>query len=208
TNYAFFDQILVSGSNFLTGILLARAFGLLEFGIFTLAWMFVEFIGSLQTAAIIQPMLNIGPKQSRADSDRYFDAVLAQQVALCAVAGPGAWLIANLAGWLLSDPDFNGLALPLSAAVVAYQLQCFFRRYFFTRERPIAVLFNDALRFAVQIAATAALAIWWSESTAAAGLWIVAGSCALAALHGAIYFGRPRWNAATFVEVLRRHWEF
>src|SRR6266851_9066970 len=129
-NFAFFDQVLVSGSNFLAAILLARAFGIVEFGIFTLAWMFVEFIGSLQTAAIIQPMLNIGPKQSQGDSDRYLDAVLAQQAALCAVSGPAAWLIASLAGELVSDPEFNRLAFPLAAAVVAYQLQCFFRRYF------------------------------------------------------------------------------
>src|SRR5882724_12850772 len=66
-NFAFLDQLLVSSSNFLTGILLARAFGIFEFGRFALAWMFVEFIGSLQAAAIIQPMLNIGPKQAEAD---------------------------------------------------------------------------------------------------------------------------------------------
>jgi len=160
-NFAFLDQLLVSSSNFLTGILLARAFGIFEFGRFALAWMFVEFIGSLQAAAIIQPMLNIGPKQVEADRDRYYEAVLAQQAAACLVFGLVAWLAATLAGWLLSDPEFDRLALPLCAAIMAYQLQCFFRRYFFTRDRPIAGLVNDALRFAVQIAAAAALAFGW-----------------------------------------------
>jgi O-antigen/teichoic acid export membrane protein len=207
-NFAVFDQVLASGSNFLTGILLARAFGLFEYGRFTLAWMFVEFIGSLQAAAIIQPMLNIGSKQSEADCDLYYDAVLAQQALACMVFGPVAWVIVILAGWLLSDPEVDRLALPLCAAIMAYQLQSFFRRYFFARDRPIAGLANDALRFTVQVAATAALAFAWPGSTAAVGLWIIAAGCAVSALQGVICFGRPRWNTAVFVDVFVRHWGF
>src|SRR6266851_2086929 len=176
-NFAFVDQVLVSGSNFVAGILLARAFGIFEFGRFALAWMFVEFIGSLQFAAIIQPMLNIGPKQAEADSDRYYGALIAQQAAACMVFGVAAWLSATVAGWLLSDPEFNRLALPLCAAIMGYQLQCFFRRYFFARDRPVAGLFNDALRFAIQIAATAALAFGWPGSTAGAGQFRSGSGC-------------------------------
>jgi O-antigen/teichoic acid export membrane protein/peptidoglycan/xylan/chitin deacetylase (PgdA/CDA1 family) len=207
-NFAFVDQVLVSGSNFVAGILLARAFGIFEFGRFALAWMFVEFIGSLQFAAIIQPMLNIGPKQTETDSDRYYDAVIAQQAAACMVFGVVAWLSATVAGWLLSDPEFSRLALPLCAAIMGYQLQCFFRRYFFARDRPLAGLVNDALRFAVQIAATVALAFVWPGSTAGAGLWIVAAACAVSALQGVLCFGRPKWNRAVFVDVSVRHWAF
>jgi O-antigen/teichoic acid export membrane protein len=207
-NFAFLDQVLVSSSNFLAAILLARAFGIFEFGRFALAWMFVEFIGSLQAAAIIQPMLNIGPKQAEADRDRYYEAVLAQQAAACLVFGLVAWLAATLAGWLLSDPEFDRLAPPLGAAIMAYQLQSFFRRYFFARDRPIAALVNDTLRFGVQIAATAALAFAWPGSTAAVGLWIVAAACAVSALQGVFYFGRFKWHTAAFVDVAVRHWQF
>jgi O-antigen/teichoic acid export membrane protein/peptidoglycan/xylan/chitin deacetylase (PgdA/CDA1 family) len=207
-NFAAFDQVLASGSNFLTGILLVRALGLFEYGRFALAWMFVEFLASLQAAAIIQPMLNIGPKQAEADRDRYYDAVFAQQVIACMVFGPVAWASATLAGWMLSDPEFDRLALPLCAAVVAYQLQSFFRRYFFARDRPITGLVNDALRFTIQIAATSALAFAWPGSTAAVGLWIVAAGCAVSALQGLIYFGRSRWNTAVLVDVSVRHWRF
>ena len=38
-NWALADQGVVSGINFLTGIMLARFLGLEEFGRFTLAWM-------------------------------------------------------------------------------------------------------------------------------------------------------------------------
>jgi O-antigen/teichoic acid export membrane protein len=207
-NFAAFDQVLASGSNFLIGILLVRAFGLFEYGRFALAWLFVEFLASLQGAAIIQPMLNIGPKQAEADRDLYDDAVLAQQVIACMGFGLVAWASATLAGWLLSDPEFNRLALPLGAVVMAYQLQSFFRRYFFARDRPITGLVNDTLRFTVQIPATAALAFAWPGSTAAVGLWIVAAGCAVSALQGFICFGRSRWNTAVLVDVSVRHWGF
>jgi O-antigen/teichoic acid export membrane protein/peptidoglycan/xylan/chitin deacetylase (PgdA/CDA1 family) len=207
-NFAFLDQVMVSGCNFLSAILLARAFGIYEFGRFTLAWMFVEFIGSLQFAAIIQPMLNIGPKQADADSDRYYHAVVAQQGAACALLGILVWAGATFAGWLFADPEIHRLAVPISAAIITYQLHCFFRRYFFARDRTYAVLCNDVLRFATQIAATLALPFAWPGATAVAGIWIVAAACAVAAIHGAVLFGRPGWNTAIFRNVLARHWEF
>jgi O-antigen/teichoic acid export membrane protein len=207
-NFAFLDQVLVSGANFLGGILLARAFGMYEFGRFALALMFVEFIGSLQFAAIIQPMLNIGAKQAEADTDRYYQAVIAQQGAACIVFGLLAGLVITLAGWLFSDPEFYGMAAPLCAAVIAYQLHCFFRRYFFARARVVAALCTDVLRFAAQIAATVALPFAWPGATAVAGIWIIAAACALSGIQGAFYFGKLGWDTASFRKVTARHWEF
>ena len=37
-NWAFADQVVVSGANFITGLILARGLGLEGFGVFTLAW--------------------------------------------------------------------------------------------------------------------------------------------------------------------------
>jgi hypothetical protein len=53
---SFIDQALVSGGNFTAGILMARAFGLYEFGRFTLIWMGVEFLMSLQFVSVLQPI--------------------------------------------------------------------------------------------------------------------------------------------------------
>jgi O-antigen/teichoic acid export membrane protein len=207
-NFAFLDQVVVSGCNFLSAILLARAFGIYEFGRFTLAWMLVESTGSVQFAAIIQPMLNIGPKQADADGDRYYDAVVAQQGAACALLGILVWAGAMLAGWLFADPELHRLAVPLSAAIITYQLHSFFRRYFFARDRAFAALCTDVLRFATQIAATLALPFAWAGATAVAGIWIVAAACAASAVQGAFLLGRPGWNTAIFRDVYSRHWGF
>jgi O-antigen/teichoic acid export membrane protein len=208
TNFAFLDQVLVSGGNFVGGILLARAFGVHEFGRFTLAWMLVEFMGSLQFAAVIQPMLNIGPKQEESDGDRYYHAVVAQQAVACLFLGGLIWIGVAVAGWRLSDPDLEQLAMPLGAAIITYQLHNFFRRYFFARDRPVASLCSDALRFAIQIAATVALPFFSPDAAADTGVWIVATACGASATMGAVLFGRPGWNSTIFRNVAIRHWHF
>jgi O-antigen/teichoic acid export membrane protein len=208
TNLAFLDQMVVSGANFLAGILLARGLGLYEFGRFALAWMLIEFAGSLQFAAIIQPMLNIGPKQEEADSLDYYNAVVVQQGLTCLALGSLAGIAVTAAGWIFSDPQLYELAIPLFLATVAYQLHNFLRRYFFLRDRGFAALCNDALRFATQIAAIAMLAALSDHPTAVSGIWIIAFACAVSTLQGACFFGCPRPKRSVLREVWGRHWQF
>jgi O-antigen/teichoic acid export membrane protein len=207
-NLAFVDQVMVSGANFLGGILLARVFGIYEFGRFTLAWMLVEFVGSLQFAAVIQPMLNIGPKQDEAESERYYQAVAAQQGLICALLGVLVWAALALADRLFPVLDLHGLAAPLAAAVVSYQLHNFFRRYFFARDRPFAALCSDALRYAAQIAATLLLFVAAPHARAEAGVWIVAIACVLSAAQGVFFFGRFEWDGRALRDVSARNWTF
>ncbi|HLT76224.1 MAG TPA: hypothetical protein VKZ87_02450 [Ferrovibrio sp.] len=206
--FAFIDQIVASGGNFLGVILLARALGMYELGRFTLAWMLVEFMATLQFAGIIQPMLNIGPKQAETDSVRYYHAVLAQQLAAGLLVGLLVGAGVGITGWLLSNPGVSTLALPLGAAIIAYQLYEFYRRYLFARGRPGAALGVDLLRFGLQLAAILTLPFVWPGATAEAGIWIIAAVSAVAMTQGARLYGRFEWNAATFHSVLVRHWRF
>src|ERR1043166_39804 len=101
-----------------------------------------------------------------------------------------------------------GVALPLCAAIITYQLYEFFRRYLFARGRPAAGLCIDLVRFGVQLGAILALPYAWPNATAETGIWIVTAACALAIPQGAWLFGRIKWNAAAFRSVLARHWQF
>src|SRR5271154_3962226 len=73
--WALADQSVVSATNFLTSVMLARFMGLREFGIFALAWMVVLFANSIQNALIVAPMMSVGPQQEDKDKPRYFGAV-------------------------------------------------------------------------------------------------------------------------------------
>ena len=54
------DQILVSGSNFLTGIILVRGLGLVSFGKFTVAYVILLLANSIQLSFISSPMITLG----------------------------------------------------------------------------------------------------------------------------------------------------
>ena len=132
------DQSLVSGVNFVTTILLARVIGSEGFGVYSLAWIVMLFVASLQVAFLGSAMMSIGPKQDDSQKPAYFGAVLVQQTAFTGVCIVVVAILCASAGRLVPDAELARLALPLSVAVLSYQLQEFFRRYFYARERTAA----------------------------------------------------------------------
>ena len=138
---------MVSGANFLTGILLARFLGVEGFGIYTLGWLVLVFIGSIHTPLVMGAMMAIGPAYSEQDQPAYYGAVLVQNLV---VSIAGTLLIAGgvyLSGLLAPEWGIQQLLWPLAIATFAAMWQEFFRRYFFTRERPALAFAFDAIRY-------------------------------------------------------------
>jgi O-antigen/teichoic acid export membrane protein len=205
---AFADQGIVSAGNFAAGIVMARTFGAYEFGWFTLVWVLVEFMSSMQFAAVLQPMLNVGPKEDPCGANAYYTAVGVQQLIVAIILSAIVFGSASIAAQFLSNGPTDHIALPLAAATLAYQAQNFFRRYHFARGRPTAAAGNDALRFGCQLIGLLALSQLSAKPTAEAGIWILAGACCVSSLYGAASFGTVEWNRSTFERVLKRHWSF
>ena len=82
TNWALADQSVVSGANFLTGIILARGLGVAEFGRFSLLWLVVLFVQGIQYNGIVVAMMSIGPKQDAHQRPTYYGGVFLQQAIL------------------------------------------------------------------------------------------------------------------------------
>jgi len=118
-NWALADQALISGINFAMGILLARFMGIEEFGLFAMAWLFIEFAGIFQQAIIVMPMMSIGPKQTKADMAGYLGATVLQQFAFLAVVivclTAGTFILRRVS----PNIDLTQLLLPLAAAACA-----------------------------------------------------------------------------------------
>ncbi len=208
-NWVLFDQAMVSGSNFLTGIILARALGIAEFGRFTLAWMVVLFVQSIQHAAINAPMMTIGARQESANCPAYYGAVFVQQIAF-AILSAGLSLIAVTASALIF-PDYGiaGLTLPLTAAVFFTQVQDFLRRYYFTIEKPVWSCVGDGCRYLGQIV----VIIWLSFAvegvlTSAMVLWILASSAMCSAVILLVGTDRLDWSGRSLGKTVSEHWHF
>ena len=107
-------QLLVSASNFMTGILLARSLGPEGYGQYALAMGTMLFLGSIQTALIISPMMVKGP--GRAEGAEGYYRFLHRSQLLFAVAACSLTLIAGaLVSVAFSEWNIAPLVLPLAA---------------------------------------------------------------------------------------------
>ena len=208
-NWALVDQTMVSGVNFLTGILLARYLGIEEFGRFTLVWMSVLFVNSIQYAMISSPMMSIGPKQLEVDTPAYYGAIIVQQIVFSCVIFVVFFSGVHWSGVVFPEWEVEGLALPLAFAALAFQFQDFLRRYFFTRSRAAVAFANDAIRYLGQIA----VLIWMFMSfrdgmDSARVLWVIAIMAAVSAAFGSFFVERIEINSVALRATASRHWNF
>ena len=204
--WAVSDQALVSGLNFATNILLARVLGFRQFGVFTLLWLTVLFVNSLQMSLIVSPMMSIGPKQKAEEAPQYYGAVWVQQLVFALFS---SFLVAaGIRVSLLLKPEWNvsALAVPLGIAAFCFALQDFFRRYFFVLGRPKYAFINDGISYGLQV-----LILLWAlgraRLVARDALIIIAATSFAAVLGGLITIGRLSFPSPSDMRsTTLRHW--
>jgi O-antigen/teichoic acid export membrane protein len=147
-----FDQAIVSGSNFATGIILVRGLGLVDFGIFTVAYSMLLLANSIQLSFISSPMLTLGSLCSTVEERRRFvRGIFGAQVVFGLIAAIVS-LAAAIAFIVLSRGVATvGAVLAFVMALVAYLMQDWLRRYYFTIDRAATAVWNDAISYLVQV---------------------------------------------------------
>jgi O-antigen/teichoic acid export membrane protein len=209
TNWALADQTMVSGANFLTGIILARGLGVAEFGRFSLLWLVVLFVQSLQYNGIIVAMMSIGPKQEAHQRSTYYGGVFLQQAILASVSTILTWASLHFAGAIIGDSGMVPLAVSLAAAVLFSQTQEFLRRYFFAIQDPAAGFVGDFIRYGSQVAILFWLFIaTWRVHGVSAALWTIAGTSGVGALIVLRSVGRLGWGVAGLRRTALPNWRF
>lgn len=207
TNWALADQALISGVNFLTGILLAHGLGIAEFGRFSLAWLVVLFVQSIQESAISAPMMIIGPKEDVEQRPSYYGGVFFQQAILALGSTVVTWTCLRFAGAIVGDSNIESLALSLSATVLLSQTQEFLRRYFFAAQRPVASFVGDAVRYISQLAVL--FRMFFVSKTAhnvSLALWTIAGASGAGALVLLLFVGKVEWATSALRRTALRNW--
>ncbi len=175
------DQALISATNFLTLIIIARNLSPTDFGAFTLAYTAIQFANSLQAALVTQPHNVLGATRSGNEYVSYTVATAISQVFFTGIvaflAAAGA-VIAYLAGWSIAP-----LLLALILALVAWQLQEFARRVFYTEDRLALACTNDLVSYGAQAVVIFALGRA-GKLTGTSALYTVAITSAVAAVWG------------------------
>jgi O-antigen/teichoic acid export membrane protein len=191
---SFLDQALVSGGNFLSGIVAARTLGPTEFGVYVIVTMIVMEAVSLHHALTLQPMIVNGASLSDRAFVRFFGAHVVIQAGMISA---GALVVLAIA--LIWEP-LRAVALPLVLASAAWQAQEFCRRVLYTRGRMVAAAVNNGVSFDVQAVALIVLA-WSGAMTIESTLWTVAATSLLGVVVGVwqlkAYVGRERDSIVT-----------
>jgi O-antigen/teichoic acid export membrane protein len=204
-SYVLGDQAIVSGSNFLTSIALARGLSLSDFGQYSLIWMSVLFGINVQLAFITSPMMSVGPLQRRFSQATYLGCVAVHQLLFTAAS---SLLLTTLLLFLCLAIGVlpASLMLPLIVANLAYQLQDFGRRTLFYLDKPVAATLNDCISYLGQLGLIAVY-FFRHHLTVALALWIT-GLTSLAALLVAIpLLPLPVLAGPLLRVVFRRNWK-
>ena len=195
------DQAVVSGSNFLVGILLVRALGVEGYGVYVLLWSITQFMQACATALLNAPMATIGPAQGGSEADTYYGSVGTLTLLWALFTGGLVLLIGSvstaLPAWWRAE-----YAVPLACWQATAQVQEFARRVAYARGAHVRVLAIDAVGYLPQIAVAA---IFASAGVVPAIWWI--SSC-LGASAAFAWFTEVRFpfDAAQAFSTIRRHW--
>jgi O-antigen/teichoic acid export membrane protein len=180
------DQGLISGTNFATGVLTARALDHDEFGTFSIIYGVLLFANILQSTLITQAHNVIGATLSGGHYRRYTSSTGLAQLLICsaeAALAAGLAAVAFARGWPAAP-----MLLALVPAIVFWQLQEFSRRVLYTEGRYAAAFWNDAVSYGGQAAVLALLfagkQLRGTRFDGAVALYALAGTSAVAALLG------------------------
>lgn len=197
------DQVLVSGSNFLTGIILVRGLGLGEFGRFTIAYVFLLLANSVQLSFVSSPMITLGSLCATSEERRDFvQGVYGIQLVFCAIAT--VVTVASTVIYMTFDRSGtpSGFLLPYGAAVAFFLMQDWLRRYYFTVGKAGSSVWNDAVSYVGQVIVLCAL--WFVHRlTIDTAFWAIALTSGLAIVVGAA-LERLRIHTGSTREAWRR----
>jgi O-antigen/teichoic acid export membrane protein len=206
------DQALVSASGFISTVMLARHLPIDQFGAYSLAWTIVLFVGGIQSALILFPMMSIGPRKADSERVEFYSELMAQQFAfavICAAAMfTGAFLLGMYAVSERMPISFSfSRALALGVAGGICQMQEFLRRLLFTDGRPAAALVSDGLRYGGQVAMLALAFVFGLDSVDAV-LWVSSLTSTAALLAFPRYVILIRFEPMKLLSQFQRNWSF
>lgn len=147
----FFDQIIVSGSNFLISILLLRFLGVENFGIFSFLWLLLLFVNSVQISYIISPLLTNAPKQKTINLNFFYGNTFIQQSFFTILVFFLSFFFLEFFGHLLKDYKIQQFSITFSFTLLFSQFYQFFRRICFSKKLYLKTIISDFLVYLIII---------------------------------------------------------
>lgn len=147
----FLDQAMVSGSNFVLGILLARYLGVEGYGQFALLWLIVLFFSSLQLAYIISPMLTLASKKKAFLLNQYLSIMAYLQFFFTILLMFCLYLFLEIAVLFNDKWNLGDLKIFIIIVTSFFLFHEYIRRYFIIKVQYYKLLLIDAISYIGQL---------------------------------------------------------
>ena len=197
------DQIMVSGCNFLLGIILVRAIGLEEYGLFALIWMCVLFALGINQAFITKPLLSIAPKLKNKEQNDYLAGLHAIQYLLNGVFFGIAFLLYAGAKLFFAN-EFTSYIPLISIIIFCQTVHDFYRKTYLIKDRIFKVLLLDVVLYLGQIIGVFTL-LFFGKLTLTTALFVILAANLLSVLFGKYSL---TFSLLNYKKILIRHFHF
>jgi O-antigen/teichoic acid export membrane protein len=191
-NPPFWDQLLVSGGNFLISLCLANALAPNQFGSYVLLWLGVQVVSSFQMALFVFPMFTNVPQKPHFLHEAYISAIAKQNRVFIAASTVIFYLYFWILGFYVDLPESALLSFAFPVAGAMFLLQEFYRKVAIVRAGWRVLIVGDIIAYSMQLLLVGVL-LW----TAAQGLLYVFGAVIIALITSTIYM----WRAKRFIPV-------
>lgn len=181
-----FDQAIVSGTNFVTSVVIGRAVGAEGLGVYALALSVVLLARAVQEQLVAAPYLVRNQQKPAGARPAFLGSVFAHQFAL-AIAAAAAFIGLGIAvGNGVGPAGLRSVVWLLAAAAPAFLLREFLRQVAFAHLRPLLAVRIDTTVAVIQIGGLLALAA--ASVLTIPGVFAVMASGCLAAAAAWFFF--------------------
>jgi len=202
------DQMLVSGSHFLIGIIVARALGLAGFGIFAVAWMVVLFANSLQQAFILTPMMTFAPQKEKTAKKDYLSDLWILQIGVALIAMSVTFAFCWSSQFFSPEWNLISLTKVLPLTIFLFLIHDFLRKQFYVNENLKAALALDFLAYTPQLIFLA-FSYMTNTLVLAKSLWFINAGYLIAILFNMRHTtGIDSSSTKTLKRTCSQHWQF
>ena len=206
--FSMFDQAVVSGTNFLTTLMIARACSQDELGAYSLAWAVVLFLAAVQGNLISVPYTIYCHRRDGHSLAEYAGSTLMHQLitsvaAVTCVLGLG--LVLSLG---IGPPGVRPVAWVLLGAIPFILLRDFARRFSFAHLALRTAIAMDIIVSLLQLGSL--LVLWRLHLLSAAAAYVaMGGACAVACFAWWLGKGQAvRFSRRGLAQDWRQNWSF
>jgi O-antigen/teichoic acid export membrane protein len=144
------DQVMVSASNFVAGVVLVRALGLAEFGKYAVAYAVLLYANSLQMSFVGSPMLSIAPLIEGDERTRFLNGMFSLQLIASGLLFATSAILGIIAYKFTHFLTLQCTFL-FACCIGTFQLQDWARRYYFLERKPVLALTSDFISYTIQL---------------------------------------------------------